>query len=349
MSGSVWNSNSWHWEERNYNKWAESYIKYNLSNLKIEKEDLTIYFDNLQVSGNACVSIRKGKQINSFEYVIKFEWLYSKKKEGKDYFGGSVEIPDFSTFSLEENDYAINIERTDESENLRFIYDSVLKKEGKEKIKECLKNFQEDLLKHDKNESNKELKIKEEEKTKLENIKICNEKKTEEENKSNQNINNNINDEKKEGSVWNINNYHWEEKCLTKWAIEELQNIFNKSIIELSNNIFLQFFSCDVEGEASSSLRKKKKILMYDLKITSEWKAYQKNKNQQIEIESKGHVSINDILSDFSSDDNTKYSYYFIFDNKTNEYNQINDVIKLEGPNKINQIIDDFILKMREK
>lgn len=88
---------------------------------------------------------------------------------------------------------------------------------------------------------------------------------------------------------------------------------------------------------------------MYDLKITSEWKAYQKNKNQQIEIESKGHVSINDILSDFSSDDNTKYSYYFIFDNKTDEYNQINDVIKLEGPNKINQIIDDFILKMREK
>lgn len=49
----------------------------------------------------ACVSIRKGKQINSFEYIIKFEWLYSKKKEGKDYFGGSVEIPDFSTFSLE--------------------------------------------------------------------------------------------------------------------------------------------------------------------------------------------------------------------------------------------------------
>ncbi|ETW52263.1 hypothetical protein PFUGPA_05876 [Plasmodium falciparum Palo Alto/Uganda] len=107
--------------------------------------------------------------------------------------------------------------------------------------------------------TNKELKIKEEEKIKLENIKTCNEKKTEEENKSNQNINNNINDEKKEGSVWNINNYHWEEKCLTKWAIEELQNIFNKSIIELSNNIFLEFFSCDVEGEASSSLRKKKK------------------------------------------------------------------------------------------
>ncbi|CRG95290.1 activator of Hsp90 ATPase, putative [Plasmodium gallinaceum] len=346
MAGSVWNRNSWHWEEKNYNKWGESYIKSKLINLKIEKDNLTIYFDNIDISGNTCVSIRKGKQISSFEYIIKFRWLSSMKTDSKEH-SGNIEILDFSNCSLEDNDYEINIEKDSDNEKSRKIYD-ILKKEGKQKIKDTLKNFPEDLLKHDKNESSKELMIKQAEEEKLKNIEILNRDEKKNENLI-ENLNKDINCEKKEGSIWNINNYHWEEKCLTKWAKEELKNTLENSSIELSNNIFLQFFYSEVEGEASSSLRKKKKILIYDLKINSEWKAYKKNKNNEIEIETKGHISINEIISDFSCDDENKYKYSFIFDNNTPEHKNINDVVKSEGPNEINKIIDLFISKMKEK
>ncbi|SCN12370.1 activator of Hsp90 ATPase, putative [Plasmodium malariae] len=348
MAGSVWNRNSWHWEEKNYSKWGESYIKYKLNNLKLETEQLSIYFDKFDITGNASVSVRKGKQINSFEYDIKFSWFYLKTTENKECSGGNVEILDFSICSVEDNDYEINVQMNEDKEESRKAYD-ILRKEGKEKIKNALKGFPSDLLKHDTDESNKETKIKGDEEEKLQNIKTQNNNENERHNIGVNNINNNTDQEKKEGSVWNINNYHWEEKCLTKWAKEELKNILDKTKIELSNNILLEFFCSEVEGEASSSLRKKKKILIYDLKVSCEWKAFKKNKNNGIEMETKGHVSVNEIISDYSSDDENKYKYNFVFDNTISECMHINHVVKMEAPSKIEKVIDEFISKMRDK
>ncbi|EAA17307.1 hypothetical protein [Plasmodium yoelii yoelii] len=227
----------------------------------------------------------------------------------------------------------------------------ILRKEGKEKIKNTLKDFQLELLKHDTNESAKELKIKETEEEKLKEIKINynDNVKIQQDISNDNNVNKIQNDEKKEGSVWNINNYHWEEKCLTKWAKEELEKILNNSTIELNNNIHLQFFNAEIEGEASSSLRKKKKIIIYDLKIGAEWKASKKNKNNEIEMEAKGYISVNEIISDYSADDQNKYKYTYIFDNNTPEYSTINNVIKSDIPQKMNEIIDSFVEKMKQK
>ncbi|SCL98147.1 activator of Hsp90 ATPase, putative [Plasmodium chabaudi chabaudi] len=350
MAGSIWNKNSWHWEEKNYNKWGESYIKSKLIHLKIEDEDLSIYFDTINITGNASVSIRKGKQISSFEFVIKFKWNCLRKKENINSFGGDVEILDFSNCSLEDNDYEINVEANESNADMKKAY-AILRKEGKEKIKNTLKDFQIELLKHDTNESSKELKIKETEEEKLKDIKINynDNVKIQQDINNDNNVNKIQNDEKKEGSVWNINNYHWEEKCLTKWAKEELEKTLNSSTIELNNNIYMQFFNAEIEGEASSSLRKKKKIIIYDLKIGAEWKASKKNKNNEIEMEAKGYICVNEIISDFSADDENKYKYTYIFDNKTPEYSTINDVVKSDTPQKINEIIDAFVEKMKQK
>ncbi|VWU53199.1 activator of Hsp90 ATPase, putative, partial [Hepatocystis sp. ex Piliocolobus tephrosceles] len=204
---------------------------------------------------------------------------------------------------------------------------------------------------------NKELKKKEEEEEKMQNVKIINNNKITEHNTVDQNIINKMNgnndngdENQNKGSVWNVNSYHWEEKCLTNWAKIELKNMFDKTNIELCKNIHLEFFDTQIEGEASSSLRKKKKILVYDLKVNSEWKACKKNKNNEIEIEVKGGIVISEIVSDYSIEDKNKYNYNFVFDNQdTPEYRTTNDVIKSEVPSKIDKLIDDFILKMREK
>ncbi|SCP04323.1 activator of Hsp90 ATPase, putative [Plasmodium ovale] len=350
MAGSVWNRNNWHWEEKNYDKWGESYIKCKLTDLRVESDQLSIRFDKVDVKGNACVSIRKGKQIHSFEFVIKLNWNFCKNDDNKEHHGGIAEILDFSNCSVEDDDYEINVEMSEDNDDTMEAY-NLLRKEGKEKIRSSLKGFPDDLLKYDTNESSRDIRIKADEEEKLKNVKEQNNNGQQQEQKEMENLANNpiTTKEKKEGSIWNINNYHWEEKCLTRWAKEELKNTLENLKIELSDKIFLQFFCSHVEGEASSSIRKKKKILIYDLKINSEWKAIKKNKNEQIEMEAKGHVCVNEIISDYIVDDENKYKYTFTFDNNSSEYTHMNFVIKSEIPSKMNSIIDTFISKMRDK
>lgn len=348
MAGSVWNSNSWHWEEKNYNKWGESYIRSKILSFRIEKDGTVIYPDQIELKGNTSVSIRKGKQISSFEYEIKFEWL-TKKETNKRESRGTVEIMDFCNCSLEDNDYEIKIERDmDDAESMEAY--TLLKKEGVPQIRELLKDFVSDLLLHDSSESKKELRIKEQEDKKLQELQ--NEGKDEKTKTSPVKIitTNEIDDKKKkDGSIWNINNYHWEEKCLTSWAQKELKQLMENNPIELSNNISVKFFDAIIEGEASANIRKQKKILIYDLKINSEWIGHKKNKHNEIELEIKGHITVSEIISDFKSHDETSYKYNFIFDNISNETQFISDVIKKEAPTEINKIIESFILKMKDK
>jgi len=40
--GSVWNKGSWHWEEKNYNKWAEEELTKSLQSVKTECGDFII-------------------------------------------------------------------------------------------------------------------------------------------------------------------------------------------------------------------------------------------------------------------------------------------------------------------
>ena len=37
-AGSLWNKNSWHWEEKNYTKWAKETMKEMLEKIEFEKD-----------------------------------------------------------------------------------------------------------------------------------------------------------------------------------------------------------------------------------------------------------------------------------------------------------------------
>ena len=58
--GSIWNKNSWHWEEKNYTQFAKKWLTENLSQVKIEKNDISIrIYEMKEIKGEASVSIRK--------------------------------------------------------------------------------------------------------------------------------------------------------------------------------------------------------------------------------------------------------------------------------------------------
>jgi len=60
-TGSIWNKNSWHWEEKNYNKWSEEWFRQKFSDITLEAflpfETLITIEEITSLKGSAGLSI----------------------------------------------------------------------------------------------------------------------------------------------------------------------------------------------------------------------------------------------------------------------------------------------------
>jgi activator of HSP90 ATPase len=60
--GSIWNKNSWHWEERNYTELAKKWLFENLVKIELnsEKEQVAVrLYEVKSVEGTCSITIRK--------------------------------------------------------------------------------------------------------------------------------------------------------------------------------------------------------------------------------------------------------------------------------------------------
>jgi activator of HSP90 ATPase len=72
--GSIWNKNSWHWEERNYTELAKKWLHEHLAPIEVdsEKERVRVkIYEVKSVEGSATITIRKQKQIFLFEFKLE--------------------------------------------------------------------------------------------------------------------------------------------------------------------------------------------------------------------------------------------------------------------------------------
>lgn len=72
--GSIWNKNSWHWEERNYTEVAKKWLQENLVKIEVdcaEHQVVVKLYEVKLVEGNASITIRKQKQIFLFEFKLE--------------------------------------------------------------------------------------------------------------------------------------------------------------------------------------------------------------------------------------------------------------------------------------
>jgi activator of HSP90 ATPase len=60
-AGSIWNPNSWHWEEKDYTSIAKTLIESKIASLTFSKDGIAITHTCKSVKGDAQVNIRKGK------------------------------------------------------------------------------------------------------------------------------------------------------------------------------------------------------------------------------------------------------------------------------------------------
>jgi len=62
--GSIWNKNSWHWEERNYSEVAKKWLQENLIKIEVDSAEHQVVvrlYEVKLIEGNASITIRKQK------------------------------------------------------------------------------------------------------------------------------------------------------------------------------------------------------------------------------------------------------------------------------------------------
>ena len=71
--------------------------------------------------------------------------------------------------------------------------------------------------------------------------------------------------------MWNSGSYHWEEKSVSKWADEQLKSVVSKfKYVWHDAHLSIKEVK-DFQGEAASSVRKGKKLVSFDYKMTLIW------------------------------------------------------------------------------
>ena len=74
-TGSVWNTNSYHWEEKSVAKWAEDTLRSLISGFTHTWNDAHLKVKEIKsFKGESSVSIRKGKKIVAYDYAISLSW-----------------------------------------------------------------------------------------------------------------------------------------------------------------------------------------------------------------------------------------------------------------------------------
>lgn len=251
-AGSVWNKNSWHWEEKDYNKVAHQKIVEALESIELKiPAGEPVKLTNVQPSGFASISVRKGKKVIVFEFSIAMNFASSSSS-------GTVKIPEFSN---DELDPTLRVDLGSGDESVKEF----LRKDGGKQIKTALSKFVEfmnsletgdQLMESDKLRREEELaRAKQAEADKgLEKKQIAEAFEAKE-------IESVASKTFVEASVWNPNSYHWETRKLDKWAVEWIMDQLKTP----------EFSNVSVSGEAENSIRKGKKISIFNLKIEGQY------------------------------------------------------------------------------
>ena len=122
-TGSVWNTNSYHWEEKSVAAWSNDTLRSILSGFSHSMNDAKVSVTEIaKLEGESSVSIRKGKKIITYEYNIQLKWKCVLSNSGEDgpemKVEGKWEMPDMCNDD-EWEEWEVRTEWGEDPDNLR--------------------------------------------------------------------------------------------------------------------------------------------------------------------------------------------------------------------------------------
>ena len=106
--GSIWNNNSWFYEEKNFTKFAKDWLKENIPKLSVTKDDIQVnLYEIKEIEGTASVTIRKQKQIFLYDFETEIYFKAHKVSDPSQECKGKVKVHEFN-----QDDDEINLDIT---------------------------------------------------------------------------------------------------------------------------------------------------------------------------------------------------------------------------------------------
>mmetsp|Transcript_19817 Transcript_19817/g.46076 ORF Transcript_19817/g.46076 Transcript_19817/m.46076 type:complete len:499 (+) Transcript_19817:62-1558(+) len=283
--GSLWNANSWHWEEKKCLDLLQAAVMSTMQ--KCEEEQLkhvkelsgcSIVLKDVVVKGDASFTLRKGKRILCFEVTVAFRW------EGRDEFGGALGAKGSGEVREVTQDEdipsaSVKADATFSGGELAKAAAAWMQKTGGKIIAKCLQGDHLSDLVHaaesQRVDAAADTARREQERQKADEAKsttgelrasLAATQKQQEEIRRVQPAGS------IQGSTWNVNAWHWEEKPMNRWAhawLTEKLTGFSRTM--LGGMATATFMAPSVSGDASVSVRKGKPIILFQLQLTCEW------------------------------------------------------------------------------
>lgn len=122
----MWNTNSYHWEEKPVDAWANETLRAVISGFTHTMNDATLSITEIaSLNGESSVSIRKGKKIISFDYNMSLKWkIRLADTDGNQVatMDGKYELPEVSNED-EWDEWEVRNEYGEDENNLRSMLD----------------------------------------------------------------------------------------------------------------------------------------------------------------------------------------------------------------------------------
>ncbi|KAJ6238034.1 hypothetical protein M0813_03267 [Anaeramoeba flamelloides] len=158
-------------------------------------------------------------------------------------------------------------------------------------------------------------------------------------------------------SKWNTNDYHWEEINLDKFAKEQLKEALTTEDLGFDEfqNGKIERKKVVVSGEAYLTIRKRKRILGYSLKIKMEFKGYlnlqnEEGKGTETEIKKeKKHQKFSASLEIVNISETEEEDDYVVYADCKENIKQVTEFLKKTVYRKVLEELDCVIHEMREK
>lgn len=145
VSGSVWNANAWHWEEKPMTAWAQSWLQRQLDGLTLSFLGglASAVLAETKVSGDASVSVRKGRPISLFQLRIECAWSVTATAAGVGEARGSIIVPEFTSEDGAKGSIEVQASSGGKSSSAQLV--AALRREGIPAVRAVLSRFSDEL------------------------------------------------------------------------------------------------------------------------------------------------------------------------------------------------------------
>lgn len=361
-AGSVWNKNSWHWEEKKYTPWANAWLTENLSRLELSAGGASVRVTAVDsIKGDTSVNIRKGKKIVMFELTIKCSWE-GKQDDATE--KGTWQITEVFPDDVADGDYTVRV-RSSGSKAPKAK--RLMSTKGVEAVKAVMTQFVEAIKERD-----GDLRAlaadkarREEEAKKAAAAEVSGAagyaaasaeveaeeaaRKVEESKKAP------VASDKPEkvdgtGSVWNKGSYHWEEKKLTSWANARLRELVEKWELEVPNCSMRTTTVSSCMGEAAISIRKGKKLCFFELTLKGDWEAELLDDDGEIIASTDGEFTFVEVDQDNSgADTDDPFTMRITCSGSSSGEARLATLMKKQGQASLREIVAKFAAELREQ